>query len=248
MMNDRKRDSLKRAAGETAAGFVESGMVVGLGHGSTVVWALRLIARKLELGLLKDIVVVPCSSTVTEDARQAGLPLTSFEDLRAIDLTIDGADEVDPKLNLIKGRGGALLREKIVAQASRREIIVVDALKISPQLGSISGVPVEIIPFGYASQLRYLEDLGAEVSLRRSDDGLPYLTDQGNLVADCAFGPIEAPEELAAALQRRAGLVAHGLFLSLATDILVAEEQGVRHLTGKASPESGRPQKAGKIR
>lgn len=237
MMNGPKRDSLKKTAGEAAAGFVEPGMVIGLGHGSTVVWALRLIARKLELGLLKDIVVVPCSSRVAEDAQQAGLPLTSFEDLPAIDLTIDGADEVDPKLNLIKGRGGALLREKIVAQASRREIIVVDGSKISPQLGSISCLPVEVIPFGYASQLRYLEDLGARVSLRRSDHGIPYTSDQGNLIVDCDFGPIEAPEELAAALQRRAGLVAHGLFLGLATDILVAEDQGVRHLTAENSVE-----------
>ncbi|RLC67259.1 MAG: ribose 5-phosphate isomerase A, partial [Chloroflexi bacterium] len=127
---------LKRQAGERAVDFVESGMVVGLGHGSTAIFALRRIALLLRQGQLRDILGLPCSSEVEADARALGIPLTTLEDYPEIALTIDGADEVDPHLNLIKGGGGALLREKIVAQASRREIIVVDETKLSPVLGS----------------------------------------------------------------------------------------------------------------
>lgn len=222
---------LKRQAGEAAASFVESGMVIGMGHGSTAIWALRLIAEKLRQGELSNIRAVPCSVKVAEDARQAGISLTDFENIPVIDLTIDGADEVDPELNLIKGAGGALLREKIVAQASRREIIVVDRSKVVSRLGEIHRLPVEIVPFGLTSQLRYLEGLGAEVLVRRDSTGNLFRTDQGNFIADCAFGPLTAPAHLARALQNRAGLVGHGLFLGLATDLLVADVNGVTHLT-----------------
>ena len=147
-----------------------------------------------------------------------------------VDLTIDGADEVDPDLNLIKGGGGALLHEKIVAQASRREIIVVDQAKLSPALGTLWPVPVEVVPFGYRSQAAYLESLGAKITLRQSNDGAPFETDQGNLILDCRFGPIPDPARLAVRLNRRAGIVEHGLFLGLATGIIVAGEQGIRYV------------------
>jgi ribose 5-phosphate isomerase A len=149
-------------------------------------------------------------------------------------LTIDGADEVDPALNLIKGGGGALLREKIVAQASRREIIVVDESKTSPLLGTRWSVPVEVVEFGWRTQLAYLESLGGRPNARRNPDGTPFRTDQRNLMVDCHFGPIEDAAGLAALLTSRAGIVEHGLFLGLATDVIVAGQQGLRHLTRDA--------------
>ncbi|MGD2178729.1 MAG: ribose 5-phosphate isomerase A, partial [Anaerolineae bacterium] len=143
---------LKRRAAERAVDFVASGMVVGLGHGSTTVFALRRIAELLQQRELQDILGIPTSTHVERDARKLGIPLTTLEEHSRIDLTIDGADEVDDDLNLIKGGGGALLREKIVAQASRREIIVVDQTKLSPTLGIQWPVPVEVVPFGWRSQ------------------------------------------------------------------------------------------------
>jgi len=221
---------LKRHAAWHAVGFVESGMVVGLGHGSTASFAVHCIAELLQTGRLSDILGVPCSLQVEAEARRLGIPLTTLEAHPVVDLTIDGADEVDPHLNLIKGGGGALLREKIVAQASRREIIVVDETKLSPALGTHRPVPVEVLPFGYRSQVAYLESLGAEVTLRHNDDGALLRTDQRNLILDCSFGPIPDPAQLAARLSARAGIVEHGLFLGLATDVIVATGQGIRHL------------------
>jgi ribose 5-phosphate isomerase A len=222
---------LKRQAAERAVDFVTSGMVVGLGHGSTTIFALRRIARLLEGGGLRDVLGIPCSTHVEEDARTLGIPLTTLEEHPVIDLTIDGADEVDDGLNLIKGGGGALLREKIVAQASQREIIVVDETKLSPALGTQWAVPVEVTPFGWRSQAAYLETLGAEVSRRQDEVGSPFLTDQGNFILDCDFGPLGDPASLAARLDGRAGIVEHGLFLGLATDVIIGTPQGNRHRT-----------------
>ena len=221
---------LKQQAAERAAELVESSIVVGLGHGSTAIFAVRRIAALLDVGKLHDIVGVPCSLHVRDEARKLGIPLTTLDEHPVIDLTIDGADEVDPHLDLIKGGGGALLREKIIAQASRREIIVVDESKLSPALGTRWSVPVEIIPFGQRVQVDYLKSLGARPVLRQSEDGTPFKTDQGNLILDCHFGPISDPAQLAARLNQRAGIVEHGLFLELATDVIVAGEQGIRHL------------------
>jgi ribose 5-phosphate isomerase A len=222
---------LKRQAAERAVDFVTSGMVVGLGHGSTTIFALRRIARLLEGGGLRDVLGIPCSTHVEEDARTLGIPLTTLEEHPVIDLTIDGADEVDDGLNLIKGGGGALLREKIVAQASQREIIVVDETKLSPALGTQWAVPVEVTPFGWRSQAAYLETLGAQISRRQDEDGSPFLTDQGNFILDCDFGPLGDPASLAARLDGRAGIVEHGLFLGLATDVIIGTPQGNRHRT-----------------
>jgi ribose 5-phosphate isomerase A len=225
---------LKQKAGWYAVDFVESGMVLGLGHGSTAVFAVRCIAQLLREGRLRDVLGVPCSRQVEAEARKLGIPLTTLDQHPTVDLTIDGADEVDPDLNLIKGGGGALLREKIVAQASRREIIVVDESKLSPALGTHWPVPVEVIPFGWCVQSAYLESLGARPTLRLREDGTPFKTDQGNLILDCHFGPISDPVHLAARLNERAGIVEHGLFLGLATDVIVASGQEIRHLKGES--------------
>jgi ribose 5-phosphate isomerase A len=222
--------SLKRKAAWYAVQFVHSGMVVGLGAGSTAAFALRRLGELLREGQLKNILGVPCSLQVEQEARDLGFPLTTLEEHPLLDLTIDGADEVDPNLNLIKGGGGALLREKIVAQASRREIIVVDESKLSPALGTHWPVPVEVVSFGWRSQIPFLESLGARVVLRHDINGSPFKTDQGNWVLDCHFGPIPDLRRLAAELGQRAGVIEHGLFLGLATDVVVAGDKGIRHL------------------
>lgn len=224
---------LKRQAAEHAVTFVEPGMVVGLGMGSTAIFALRRMAVLLASGELGDILGVPCAESVAEEARRLGIPLTTLEDHPVVDLTIDGADEVDPALNVIKGGGGALLREKIVAQASRREIIVVDEGKLSPHLGTNWALPVEVVSFGWGSHLALLAEMGATPVLRRRPDGSPYVTDHGNLILDCNFGPMTAPNldpaTIAAILDRRTGIVAHGLFLGLATDLIVSSADGIQH-------------------
>jgi len=205
-----------------------------LGHGSTASFALQRIAMLLKTGALKDIIGVPCSLQVEEEARQLGIPLGTLDEHLVIDVTIDGADEVDPNLDLIKGGGGALLREKIVAQASRREIIVVDESKLSPALGTRWPVPVEVISFGWRSQISFLESLGARVIVRWTCDGRRFVTDQGNLILDCDFGPLPQPTQVARELSQRTGIVEHGLFLGLTTDVIVAGKNRVRHLTRKA--------------
>jgi ribose 5-phosphate isomerase A len=220
----------KQQAAERAVEFIESGMVVGLGHGSTAVFAVRRIAELLQAGTLKEILGIPCSTQVEAEAKKLGIPLTTLDEHPVIDITIDGADEVDPNLNLIKGAGGALLREKIVAQASLREIIVVDGSKLSLALGTQRALPVEVTPFGWRTQAAYIETLGARVSVREAHKEISFKTDQGNLILDCTFGPIEQPALLGAALSERAGIVEHGLFIGLATDIIVGGTEGVRHL------------------
>jgi ribose 5-phosphate isomerase A len=221
---------LKRKAGERAVDFVISGMIVGLGHGSTAIFALRRIARLIERGELRNVLGIPTSSQVERDARELAIPLTTLNEHPEIDLTIDGADEVDDDLNLIKGGGGALLREKIVAQASRQEIIVVDETKLSPTLGIQWAIPVEVTPFGWRSQEVFLKSLGSQVTLRRTKDRSPFTTDQGNLILDCDFGAVSRPERLADRLNKRAGIVEHGLFLDLASDVIVGMEDGIQHL------------------
>jgi ribose 5-phosphate isomerase A len=222
--------NFKQRAAEHAVESVESGMVVGLGHGSTAIWATRKIAELIQSGNLHNVLGIPCSAMIEEEARKLGIPLTTLEEHPQIDLTIDGADEVDPQLELIKGGGGALMREKIVAQASKKEIIVVDESKLVPALGTGWAVPVEVIPFGYGSQKTYLESLGATVKIRQTADGHRFKTDQGNLILDCNFGPIAHPAELAETLKRRTGIVEHGLFIGLATRVVVAGKDGIREI------------------
>jgi ribose 5-phosphate isomerase A len=228
-------ESLKQTAAEQAVREVESGMIVGLGHGSTAIWAVRKIAQLIHSGTLRNVLGIPCSLLIETEARQLGIPLTTLEDHPVIDLTIDGADEVDPNLELIKGGGGALMREKIVAQASKREIIVVDESKIVPALGTNWAVPVETIPFGYSSQVEYLKSLGAEVKIRQGADGKPFKTDQGNLILDCKFGPIADPITLAEKLKKRTGIVEHGLFIGLATKVIIAGTNGIREIQRRSN-------------
>jgi ribose 5-phosphate isomerase A len=226
------RDELKRAAGERAVEWVESGMVVGLGTGSTAVHAIRRIGELISGGSLANVVGIPTSRSSLELAAEVGIPLTTLVDHPVIDLTIDGADEIDPAFDLIKGGGGALLHEKVVAQASLREIIVVDAAKLSDVLGTLHSLPVEVIPFARRPEEEYLADMGASsVELRRHADGSTYVTDEGNWILDCTFGPIADTRRLSDQLSRRAGVVEHGLFLGLATDLVVASDSGVEHRT-----------------
>jgi ribose 5-phosphate isomerase A len=225
------RDELKQAAGEKAAELVESGMVIGLGTGSTSVFAIRAIGARVASGDLQNVIGVPTSSGSAELATEVGLTLTTLAEHPVIDLTIDGADEVDPDFNIIKGAGGALLHEKIVAQASLREVIIVDDAKLSPKLGSQHALPVEIVQFSWRPEEEYLTDMGAEVDVRRGADNKVYVTDEGNWILDCTFPPIEDPARLSAQLSRRAGVVEHGLFLGLTTDLIVASAEGVEHRT-----------------
>ena len=227
---DDRQTKLKQEAAEYAVQFVQSGMVVGLGTGSTAIFATRRIAELLRGGTLKNIVGFATSNVVWQEAQRLGISLMEQAMPAKIDLTIDGADEVDPKLNLIKGGGGALFREKIVAQASDREIIIVDDRKLSSCLGTKHTLPVEVNPFGWQSQLRFLQSLGARVTIRHETDGAQFVTDSGNMILDCDFGPIADPADLANKLGARAGIVEHGLFIGIASDLVVASESGIRHL------------------
>ena len=224
------QDELKRKAANRAAAFVKSGMVVGLGSGSTANLATRRIGERLRSGEIKDIVGIPSSKRTEKLATELKIPLVGFDEKQQIDLTIDGADEVDPDLNLIKGGGGALLREKVVAQASRQNIIVVDDSKLTSRLGTTWAVPIEVIVFARCTETSFLSSLGAIVSIRSRPDGSHFITDQNNMILDADFGPIADPAKLALQLNERAGIVEHGLFLNLASDVIVAEASGIRHL------------------
>lgn len=230
MSDAAQREELKRQAAEHAASLVQSGMVIGLGVGSTAIYAVRRIGALLASGELQNITGIPCALRVEEEARRLGIPITTLEDHAHVDLTIDGADEVDPQLNLIKGGGAALLREKIVAQSSMREVIIVDESKLSARLGTTWALPVEVVPFGWGAQARWIATLGAKVNLRLRENGEPLHTDQGNYLLDCNFGPIDDLETLAAQLSTRVGIVEHGLFLGMATDLIVAGADGIRHI------------------
>ena len=224
-------ERFKQEAATKAVAFVQSGMKVGLGTGSTATFATRRIAELLRAGHLHDIAGFATSKATQDDATRQGIPLMSDELPHDLDVTIDGADEVDAGLNLIKGGGGALLREKIVAQASRRVVIVVDETKPSRKLGTHWPVPVEVLTFGWRSQARFLESLGATITVRRGDDGAQFVTDSGNMILDCRFGPIADAPALASALSARAGIVEHGLFIGLADDVIMASARGVIHRT-----------------
>ena len=225
-----KQEKLKQEAAHHAVGFIKSGMVVGLGTGSTAAFAVMRIAERLKSRDLKNIVGIPTSIRTEKLARELQIPLCGLDAQPAIDVTIDGADEVDEDLNLIKGGGGALLREKVVAQASRRNIIVVDESKLSLRLGTRWALPVEVIPFATRAEENFLKSLGASVTLRLDAHGQPYKTDQHNYILDANFGEMADPNRLAAKLNERAGIVEHGLFLGLAGDVIVAAQNEIRHL------------------
>lgn len=224
------QNTLKRLAAERAVSFIQSGMVVGLGHGSTALLAVSALADRIVHGEVHDLVAIPCSPEIEAAARRFGIRIVSLEEQPRIDITVDGADEVDPQLNLIKGGGGALLREKIVAQASAREIIMVDESKLSPKLGTKWAVPVEVLEYGLRSQKEFIESIGGKPVLRLAG-GAPFRTASGHLILDCNFGPITDPRALASTLKQRTGIIEHGLFVGMATEVVVAGADGVRVMT-----------------
>jgi ribose 5-phosphate isomerase A len=227
--SDTSRDALKHAAAEAAAELVQDGMVVGLGTGSTAAFAVEALARRHREGL--QFIGIPTSERTAAQAKAANIPLTSFREHREIDLTIDGADEVERgTLNLIKGLGGALLHEKIVAAASRRLAIVVDGLKLVDRLGGSTPVPVEVVAFGLEATRAALESIGASARLRQSATGEPFITDSGNRILDCSFGPIADPATLEERIRRVVGVVESGLFIGRANIVFVADTSGVNRL------------------
>ena len=223
------RDRLKDAAAKRAVEFVEGGMVIGLGTGSTADFVVEELAARVATGLA--VVAIPTSEHTAGLARRLGIPLASFADHRRIDLAIDGADEVQrATLDLIKGRGGALLREKIVAAASRRFIVVVDQEKLVDRLGEHMPVPVEVAQFGWQATAAALETLGAAAELRRAG-GQPFVTDGGNFILDCHFGPINDPERTERLIKMTVGVVESGLFIGRSSGVIVATDSGVDILT-----------------
>jgi ribose 5-phosphate isomerase A len=229
-------ESLKRTAAERAASWIADGMTLGLGTGSTVRHLLDVIAERRAGGEWAGIVGVPTSDDTARRALALGIPLASLDERPEVDLTIDGADEVDPALRLIKGLGGALLREKIVATASHRLVIVVDESKVVDRLGTRAPLPVEVEPFGATTQVPFLRGLGCDPLLRRSG-GEPVVTDGGHLLYDCRFPDgIRDPDELEERLSRRVGVLESGLFVGMVSAVVVAAASGVRVLTPPQEP------------
>jgi ribose 5-phosphate isomerase A len=224
--------NLKQIAAEQAVHHVTSGMKLGLGTGSTVQFVLDALANRMREGTLHDIVGIPTSEATAQRAHELGIPLTDFEACPRLDLTIDGADEVSPEMDLIKGLGGALLREKIVAAASDKLLIAIDEGKRVEKLGTRSPLPVEVLPLGWNTNLPLFERLGTNPVLRTTPEGERYVTDNGNLIVDCAFPDgIDDAEMVARALDAQAGVIGHGLFLSMAAIVVVGTSQGVVELT-----------------
>ena len=223
-MSERAIDiaALKRDAAEQAVQHVRSGMAVGLGTGSTAKFAVEALGRKLENGELRDIVGVPTSNQTRALAESVGIPLVTLETHPALDLTIDGADEIDPQGNLIKGGGGALLREKIVATASRKLCIVADESKLVACLGQSFPLPVEVVAFGWQTHEPTLRELGAQPTLRLADSGEPFRTDEGHYIIDCTFaGGISDLHLVDHTLTSRPGVVETGLFLDMSPAVIV---------------------------
>jgi ribose 5-phosphate isomerase A len=213
-------DLEKEAAARASLGFVKDGQVLGLGTGTTAAHFIQLLGEQVKNGL--QVRGIPTSDRSGKQATSLGIPLTTLDECQQIDVTVDGADEVDPELRLIKGGGGALLREKIVASASEQLVIVVDATKRVPVLGKFP-LPVEVIKFAQALVAKKIQALGAAVELRRDAGGKPFLTDENNHILDCRFGQIQDPDGLARKLSDMPGIVEHGLFIGMASVVLVAK-------------------------
>lgn len=224
------RAEQKRAAAEAAVGLVQDGMAVGLGTGSTAAYAVDALARRVRAGL--RVKAIPTSERTARQARDGGIPLVTFAECPRLDLTIDGADEIARgTLDLVKGLGGALLREKIVAASSARLVIIADSSKLVDRLGTNAPVPVEVVAFGWETTSARLGALGARPAPRRAGDGTLFRTDGGNVILDCGVGPIGDPAALARELGQVVGVVETGLFVRMAERALVAGPDGVQTLT-----------------
>jgi len=215
----------KEAAARASLRFVHDGQIVGLGTGSTAAYAVRFLGERVRAGL--KIRGIPTSIHTKELATSVGIPLTTLEEFQQIDVTIDGADEVDPQLNLIKGGGGALLREKIIASATRQLVIIGDSGKKVPMLGKFL-LPVEIIPFAQPLLAKRIAALGATVRLRQDISAKPFITDEGHHILDCQFGEIPDPPRLAGQLDAMPGVVEHGMFIAMASVVLIAKGEEVQ--------------------
>jgi ribose 5-phosphate isomerase A len=215
----------KRLAASAALELVHDGMCLGLGSGSTASIFIELLGQALRDARFRDLVGIPTSTQSDTLARAGGVPVVDFDTHARCDLTIDGADEIDPQLNLIKGLGGALLREKVVAQNSDRLVIIADESKLVTRLGTKAPVPVEVTTFGLSASERFLRSVGSTPALRQAS-GKPFVTDNGNLILDCRFDGIDDPASLARRLEERSGIVQHGMFLGLAAGAIVAMKDG----------------------
>jgi ribose 5-phosphate isomerase A len=223
--------NLKQQAASQALTYVHSGMVLGLGSGSTTVYFVEMLGEQLKAGSLQNILGVPTSGDTASRAQDLGIPLTNLTAHPRLDLVVDGADEVDPDLNLIKGLGRALLREKIVECHAERFLVIVDESKLVTRLGRGGPLPVEIVQFEAAAHVRWLNTLGCRAELWLEQDGSPVVTENGNYLARCWFADgIEDPHALSRALVDRPGIVEHGLFLGMASAVIVAALEGVRIL------------------
>ena len=228
-----EKEELKKLAGVEAVKHIEDGMIVGLGTGSTVEYTLRKLGELVRGGL--KIQGIPTSVHTKRIAKEENIPLTTIEENPEIDVTIDGADEVDSNLNLIKGGGGALTREKIIAFNSKKVIIVVDDSKVVKCLGIDFALPVEVTKFGWPATKKTLEEFGCTVELRMIMEDEPFITDNGNYILDCEFIKIDNPEELHVNLNNIPGVVENGLFIGLVDEVIVGGKQGLLTLDKKES-------------
>ena len=235
MMID-KQAQLKQAAARHALSLVKDDMILGLGTGSTTAFFVDFLGQALQSGRLKNIVGVPTSERTAQRARKLGIPLTTLDQVDYLHLAVDGADEVDPNLNLIKGLGKALLREKLVEVHARQFWVIVDESKLVGRLGERGPLPVEILPFAHEATVRWLNGLpGCQAKLWLREDGEPWVTDNGHYLARCWFeSGISDPETLGRTLNNWPGVMEHGLFLGMASGVIVASEDGVRTLTKNA--------------
>ncbi len=227
------QNELKRQAARFALSqYIQSGMIVGLGSGSTAEIFVEELAREVGKGNLHNITGVATSDKVETMARTFGLSVAKLDDVPGIDVTIDGADEIEPvSFALTKGRGGALLHEKLVAVASKLEIIIADESKLVTALGEKMPIPVEVIPFGWQHTAARIQALGAQPTMRVRDNGSFYLTDSSNYILDCHFGPIGDPAGLSMTLKGIVGVVEHGIFLGIAARVIIAAQSGVYEVT-----------------